>query len=674
MSDLEEVTMPTATAPKTTRRKKTTPPSLFDGMDLAAFGAMVAKAQKLPAQPAAGPRTMPLADVPLGAYGEVSSMWGPDGSREKIRVGWVTKPVHVYTGGISGDGPKRKYQGQKILSVQLDVTGSCIVGGYAPLDATFTVLDPPAEHAQPRTKLFKSYRTPAQDLLPGQVFYIWDEMPYHPDRDTRRRYHVQAEPVLNGDGTCAIHVLIDGETEPLTKQVGAQTWVDIVDPDEWPWQQAGAAAAAARRADDGLDDVREVLAAAAVDSRTVRLAAKELPRPVWEALHALLTGMGATGGSRKGQPYRFEIDRSAELRAFIVGGPAPRHERTTKGWVPTPDALAADVIGRFAQLASVPEKGRMLEPSAGQGALIRAVVAVRPDLDVTAVEPVDERAAQLEQIEQAAGLVYHGTFEDYEKYHHQTWIKPYDLIVMNPPYSMPKRPNVWIEHVKLAWSLLADGGRLVAIVPCSSTGELNAKALPLLKTMGAGVVVEQLPDGSFTASGTGVSTCVIAATRSATPYAGSLFRIPQGEPVEVDKPVLTAAAAVRTPVQTYRDWGGQRVARMVGNCIVCGTSTWSLDDGGNDPRGMLGYSVVYTLVASERGAQGSDVCLCYGCADSGQMFTRGEDRAREVWAWEACPARRADSNALSRAPGQPAPELEPGLFSLESLGRALAKQ
>lgn len=765
---------------------KTPPPSLFDGMDLTAFGAMVAKAQKLPpARPATGLHTMPLADVPLGSYGEVSAMWGPDGSREKRRTGWVTKPVHVFTGGIAGSGPKRKYQGQKILSVQVELTGSCILGGYAPLDATFTVLDPPAEHSRPRSYVGKGYRTPAQDVLPGQVFYIWNEGPYN-ERDSRNRYHVQAEPVLDGVGTCAIHVLVNGEGEAETRQFGAQTWVDVIDPDTVTWvdanlrqaplvevtsqggQSAGTppfdtsrlgaprdfnhavqlatAVILADRGDeaqrpqdviapaggedavagqwmvvdhagmdpfvsllrqvsqqafqrhgwfavnipagagiqvkahqvrpvasvrivgagqgDGFAAVRDVLSRSTYLDNELRLPKEPLERSTWEAVHALLTGMGASGGSRKGQPYRFGADRSADLRAFVAGGAAPKHERTTKGWVPTPAGLADDVVARFAHLALIPQRGRMLEPSAGDGALIRAVVKARPDLDVTAVEPVSERAVKLEDIEQAKHLVFDYTFEEYVKYHEQSWIKPYDLIVMNPPYALPKKPDAWIGHLRLAWSLLAKGGRLVAIVPHYPIERWDRQVTPLLREMGAGVVVEPLPAGSFKQSGTGVATCVIAVTKATLPHDASIYRLPQGEPHRVlERPVTTAGPAVHEPVQKYRGWGGERIVRMVGYCIVCGTSTWSHDDGDDDPRGALGLNASSALRAADHDAEGPDVCLCYGCADSGIMYSRGLDRAQAVWA-----ATKADGQAAGQADvvggGQDVPldDVVPGMY------------
>lgn len=696
-----------------TKTKKQAPPSLFYGMDLTAFATLVAAGQAVKPGPAAGP--IRLADAELGAYGEVSSGWGPDGSVQDQRVGFLTKTARVYTKGMMGTGKTAKRKGEEILTLDMDVTGSCLVGMYAPLDATFTPMTPPPEHSRPRVKPRMSRRLPCADLRRGDVFYIWNEPGFESSSrlgrsDTRPRYHVQTDPRPAGKGMVRIAALFNGTGTVADLEFPAETYADIVDSCEYRWKDAGAAnqpgtvacptcggngavpggvcpdchgggevdgevfARLASRTDDGFDDIRKVIADATMyGGERLHLDKVDLPAALWKKVHEMLTRMGAKGGSRKGQPYVFETSRSGDLVAFIAGGPPPQPERITKGWVPTPDTLAADVVARFAQLSEVPKRGRMLEPSAAQGALVRAVVAIRPDLDVTAVEPVDERAAQLEQIEQAAGLVFHGTLEDYERHHHATWIRPYDLIVMNPPYSMPHKPQVWIEHVKRAWSMLADGGRLVAIVPHNPIARGDGRAMMLLKLMGPGTVVEPLPADAFKTSGVDVGTCVIAATKSQVPHVASIYRPAPGEPgQELDKPVTTAAAAVHNRVQTWRDFGGQRVARHVGYCIVCGASTWAVDDGGNDPRGLLGLSVVSVLRAAENDTAGPDVCMCYGCADSRIMYSRGLERAHQVWAHFAAEPERGEMQ-LMRAylAGEQEPVEHPALFTLASLGAAV---
>lgn len=385
------------------------------------------------------------------------------------------------------------------------------------------------------------------------------------------------------------------------------------------------------RANDGLDEVRCVLARSTLHGTVLGLPSETLPRTLWQLVHATLVQMGAKGGSRMGQPYTFDTDRSADLRAFIAGGPAPLHERTAAGWVRTPDALAAKVVAQFVHLPKRPGPVRVLEPSGGDGSLIRAVLAVAPEAEVTAVEPVNERARQLGKISNVYPL-HVSTFEQYANGDGRR--AEFDLIVMNPPYSVPGNRKIWADHVRLAWGMLAKGGRLVAILPGRLQEHTDTKTTELLRLLGRGVEIEELPARSFRESGTDFDTCVLAVTKPACkastfPFDRSVYRPAAGDPVPVRELRLTARGAVDEPVQAFFGFGGEKVVRYVGDCIVCKTSTWS--DGDNDPRGAMGQSTVYPLCAEEHDMQGPTYCVCSACCHSGIMMARAETRARSGW-------------------------------------------
>lgn len=42
---------------------------------------------------------------------------------------------------------------------------------------------------------------------------------------------------------------------------------------------------------------------------------------------------------------------------------------------------------------------------------------------------------------------------------------PYDVIVMNPPFSVEGDKLAYVTHIEHAWSMLKEGGHLVAVVP-----------------------------------------------------------------------------------------------------------------------------------------------------------------------------------------------------------------
>ena len=146
---------------------------------------------------------------------------------------------------------------------------------------------------------------------------------------------------------------------------------------------------------------------------------------------------------------------------------------------PTPPEVATDLVdavlcpgfGDGAARGGVPQV-RVLEPSAGDGHLVRAVRKCLPHAHITAVEPSGQRAAGLRTQEGIADEVVETTLEDYLA--SVTWsamagtFEPFDAVVMNPPFTLDGRPEAWAEHVLAIYHdpyLLAIGGVISAVVP-----------------------------------------------------------------------------------------------------------------------------------------------------------------------------------------------------------------
>lgn len=116
----------------------------------------------------------------------------------------------------------------------------------------------------------------------------------------------------------------------------------------------------------------------------------------------------------------------------------------------TPDGLA----DRMAQLVDdIGEGARILEPSAGRGALIKAIRrAVKYQ-----IAPVDacETEPDFRELLPAIGVNLVGSrFEDYNP-------GPiYNAVVMNPPF----RGGLAERHTSHAWDCLKPGGRIVSLV------------------------------------------------------------------------------------------------------------------------------------------------------------------------------------------------------------------
>lgn len=377
---------------------------------------------------------------------------------------------------------------------------------------------------------------------------------------------------------------------------------------------------------------------------------EQLTRDGWMGVKTVLEKLGAVyvvGGGA----FEFEPDQDAEqiVEAALTAGKV-MGAASADGFVATPAQLAADLVERYGEVTHVRgRKLRVLEPSAGTG---RFVAAVRERLgpewcDITAVEPDVRRARQIPTDE--AITVHVGTVEDFVA----TSPEPFDVVVMNPPFSVPNRPTIWADHLLAAWGLLEPGGRLLAIVPASVLYTARGReglAAELVKLHGGS---ERLEPGAFKESGTLVAAVAVWADRPLTgtpavhvapphPY---VFRAYRGdEPAApVSRLYLSRAAAEMTPVQGWRDaWrGDDLVLRYVADCAVCGLPTWLFDGTDNDVRGPLGqHSAAWSLDPGDSDySEGlPSVALCVTCADSQDTYKRGMALAQQFWAdaeaWE----------------------------------------
>ena len=163
------------------------------------------------------------------------------------------------------------------------------------------------------------------------------------------------------------------------------------------------------------------------------------------------------------------------------------------GFFPTPPAVV-DVMLRRARL----EPGLLvLEPSAGSGNIADAVRAAQAGVAVHCIEP----NGRLREILKLKGYALIG-FDVTDVMGQAV----YDRVIMNPPFERQQD----IDHVREAYTLLKPGGVLVSVMAPSFEFRQDRKSIDFrgwLEDVGASC--EDLPDGSFKASGTGVSTKLI---------------------------------------------------------------------------------------------------------------------------------------------------------------------
>jgi len=353
----------------------------------------------------------------------------------------------------------------------------------------------------------------------------------------------------------------------------------------------------------------------------------------------------------------------SNARAARMAQRARKHEeaaaRVIDGFVRTPAGLADDLVSGHRDMSAFTWGARILEPSAGDGAIVRAILEGDRDVTVIAVEPNGERADALDALSGEADhagrvIVFRGALEQYAE--HVAWCReyptaevaglpatmhgdPFDGVIMNPPFGDSSRDLVWIDHVRTAWEMLRPGGLLVSIVPPSYAFRSD-KAHRAFRTWAEshGATYAKLPGQPFAESGTGTQAGILTVPRPMPARADGLptwlYAPAAGVPVPVrGLPVTTSAGALTMPVQEYSDFSDgsrPRVLRYSGTCHTCGRCCWTHDD-----RHDAAAFEAITVDAAEHAAAGPSVVLCLEHGTGGEETAAALAAAAPHWTPDA---------------------------------------
>lgn len=245
---------------------------------------------------------------------------------------------------------------------------------------------------------------------------------------------------------------------------------------------------------------------------------KQLDRAAYQRVDKVLVAIGGKW-SRAAKAHTFTSDARPLVDAVIDSGMVDTARDI--GWFPSPPAVVAELLQR----AEVRPGMRVLEPSAGTGSIVVALLAM-PSVRVVAVERHLERRAALRAIvsRDTQALLTIADVDDFLDTSPGSWKLGgaergpwrFHRVVMNPPFCKVGNGD-HIDHVQHAWSMLAPDGVLVSVMPSSITFRQDRRHVAFRAWVAErGGAIEPLPDDSFKASGTGVRTVVVTVARDGT--------------------------------------------------------------------------------------------------------------------------------------------------------------
>lgn len=242
------------------------------------------------------------------------------------------------------------------------------------------------------------------------------------------------------------------------------------------------------------NEVLNVLSAAECNGPQLFLTG-QLDRNLYTRTNKVLEAAGGKW-NRKAKAHIFDTDASDRIEQIILTGDVvvPKDDFE---FFPTPPAVAERVI----ELADIQNGMRVLEPSAGKGALALAAQQSALDVKVDMFELMPENNAHLHNMN-----IKNAKIGDPIDFLSVEPMASFDRIVMNPPFGR----QADIKHVSHALKFLKPGGLLVSVMASSVTFRSNKLTTDFRQLIvDRGGHIEELPEGAFKSSGTMVNTVIV---------------------------------------------------------------------------------------------------------------------------------------------------------------------
>jgi hypothetical protein len=246
------------------------------------------------------------------------------------------------------------------------------------------------------------------------------------------------------------------------------------------------------------NEVQAVLKQCAVLGNVVKLPDGQLDRKLYADVKKALELIGGNWKGGKTYGFVFQTDPT-ELLEQIANG-EKRNLKKEYQFFETPVELAARMV-EMAELGETDGQGYgdILEPSAGQGAIVKAIhEATEGAATVYCYELMDINRGILSAM---PGVSIIG--DDFLK---AASVVQYDRIIANPPFTK----NQDIDHIRHMYNLLKPGGVMVSLASPSWKFGSQKKQVSFREWLiGIDAYLQEIPEGAFKESGTSIRTVLI---------------------------------------------------------------------------------------------------------------------------------------------------------------------
>lgn len=244
---------------------------------------------------------------------------------------------------------------------------------------------------------------------------------------------------------------------------------------------------------------QEVLQKCTIEGTTVKLPAGKLERKLYQEVAKALELIGGKWKGGKIMGFVFPHNPTDLLEQIANG--EKRNLKKEFQFFPTPYALVREMI-ILSYLEKLNSHSRILEPSAGQGAIVKGIFEEQQfikQVDCCEIMPLNRTF--LDKIDGVSLIAddFLSLSDAYNNY--------YDRVIANPPFSK----NQDIDHIYKMYDVCKKGGRIVTIASkhwLFASGKKEEKFKDwIYNTVEADV--NTIDAGTFSESGTKIETVLI---------------------------------------------------------------------------------------------------------------------------------------------------------------------